>query len=53
MIEDIVARGVHAANINLSPAQERQLSARVTSEIIANADAVRVQMEMEVWGMVR
>jgi hypothetical protein len=52
-LENIIARGLAAANLGLSPQQFRTTTARITAEVIAHADEVRAQMEMEVWGMVR
>lgn len=52
-LENIVARGLAEANLGLSPQRFREVTAKVTAEIIAHADEVRTQMQLEVWGMVR
>jgi len=52
-IEDLIARAIVDTGINLTPQQRRSLVMRVAAELRANADAVRIEMDHIVWGMVR
>lgn len=52
-LEAVVARGISMSNVELEPRERQALARTMAAELRANADVVRMEMEMVVWGMVK